>query len=56
MEKDDPVFIYTYDDGAPLIFYLGTMPQAARALAGSSRRQRNCPVKTTELPFFMYDI
>ncbi len=28
MEKDDPVFINTYDDGAPLVFSLGTMPQA----------------------------
>eukprot|EP00434_Breviolum_minutum_P011536 symbB.v1.2.010171.t1/scaffold651.1/size176249/1 len=27
MEKDDPVFINTYDDGAPLVFSLGTMPQ-----------------------------
>ncbi|CAK9069014.1 unnamed protein product [Durusdinium trenchii] len=27
MEKDDPVFIDTYSDGAPLVFSLGTMTQ-----------------------------
>lgn len=28
MEKADPVFINTYEDGAPLVFSLGTIPQA----------------------------
>lgn len=28
MEKADPVFINTYEDGAPLVFSLGTLPQA----------------------------
>ncbi|CAK9068953.1 unnamed protein product [Durusdinium trenchii] len=27
MEKDDPIFIDTYSDGAPLVFSLGTMTQ-----------------------------
>ncbi|CAJ1403629.1 unnamed protein product [Effrenium voratum] len=27
MEKGDPIFMNTYDDGAPLVFSLGTMPE-----------------------------
>ena len=28
MERDDPVFVDTYSDGRPLVFSLGTEPEA----------------------------
>ncbi|CAL1141030.1 unnamed protein product [Cladocopium goreaui] len=54
MEKDDPVFINTYDDGAPLIFYLGTMPQGVtQRLEEALATMKLGSIRTVQVPSYM---
>eukprot|EP00435_Cladocopium_sp_Y103_P026178 s530_g6.t1 len=54
MEKDDPVFINTYDDGAPLIFYLGTMPQGVtQGLEEALATMKLGSIRAVQVPSYM---